>query len=400
MKKILILSFYHPPDVTPGAFRIKSLLDQLSKQRDDIEVTVITTKPNRYTSFNKSNTSDQLEIKYPPYLRIHKIEVPQNNNKLILQVWGFIIYASKAFSIARKSNWDLVFSTSSRLMTAFLSAIIAYYKNTKLFLDIRDLFSDTAKHVFSGIGFNVIYPFIKYIEAWTFRKAAIINLVSPGFKKYVSDINPNARITEYTNGIDQVFMDSNFERKVTEEKRLKILYAGNIGPSQNLESILPNFAKKVESIADLQIIGNGGSKKELQKKLINLDCKNVELIDHVLRIELLKKYNEADILFLNLADLDCFKKVLPSKIFEYGSTGKPILAGVSGFAKDFLIENVPSAYIFYPSNLELCLKSFNVIRKNYKTFDSSNFKNKFSRNKISKMLADEILDFTNLNEKN
>ena len=63
MKKVLILSFYHPPDVTPGAFRIKSLLEQISKQKDDIEVTVITTKPNRYTSFNESNTKDQLEIK-------------------------------------------------------------------------------------------------------------------------------------------------------------------------------------------------------------------------------------------------------------------------------------------------------------------------------------------------
>ena len=52
--------------------------------------------------------------------------------------------------------------------------------------------------------------------------------------------------------------------------------------------------------------------------------------------ELIKKYQEADILFLHLNNYKAFLKVLPSKIFEYSATHKPICAGVSGHSKEFL----------------------------------------------------------------
>ena len=38
-------------------------------------------------------------------------------------------------------------------------------------------------------------------------------------------------------------------------------------------------------------------------------------------------------LFLQLNNIKAFENVLPSKIFDYGSYNKPILAGVSGIAK-------------------------------------------------------------------
>ena len=48
-----------------------------------------------------------------------------------------------------------------------------------------------------------------------------------------------------------------------------------------------------------------------------------------------------DVLFLHLNDYSAFRKVIPSKIFEYAATGKPIVAGVSGYAAEFLRHENP-----------------------------------------------------------
>ena len=50
--------------------------------------------------------------------------------------------------------------------------------------------------------------------------------------------------------------------------------------------------------------------------------------------ELLNYYNQANILFLHLNSIKAFEKVLPSKIFEYAASNKPILAGVEDLLKN------------------------------------------------------------------
>ena len=69
------------------------------------------------------------------------------------------------------------------------------------------------------------------------------------------------------------------------------------------------------------------------------------------RKELLSLYRDSDILFLHLNDYPVFRKVLPSKLFEYAATEKPIVAGVAGYAAKFL-QQVPGVEVFQPCNVE------------------------------------------------
>ena len=78
-------------------------------------------------------------------------------------------------------------------------------------------------------------------------------------------------------------------------------------------------------------------------------------------------------------------------MFEYGATGKPILAGVTGSAEKFLRSNVPWAYIFAPSSVSACLESLEHLRKELKIYDARDFKQKFSRKEISSQLANRII---------
>ena len=75
-------------------------------------------------------------------------------------------------------KYDLVFATSSRLMTAALGAWIARAQSAPLYLDIRDLFVDTISDVLPAPLAWPVRALMGQVESWTMRRAQRINLVS------------------------------------------------------------------------------------------------------------------------------------------------------------------------------------------------------------------------------
>ena len=174
----------------------------------------------------------------------------------------------------------------------------------------------------------------------------------------------------------------------------KVLYAGNIGEGQGLHRIIPDLAKNMEEKIIFKIIGDGGKRKLLLEMLIAEDINNVVLSSPVNREQLINEYKSADVLFLHLNKHAAFKKVLPSKIFEYAATGKPIWAGVQGFSSDFLQKNVDNVAIFTPCDAEGASKSFKQL--DMQKIIRSDFVKKFSRSSTSQILADELLELNKI----
>jgi len=110
------------------------------------------------------------------------------------------------------------------------------------------------------------------------------------------------------------------------------------------------------------------------------------------RSALLEAYRAADVLFLHLNDLPAFEKVLPSKIFEYAATGKPIVAGVGGFAADFLGEHVPGVYPFRPCDAYGMLDALSAAEAGPAVIDRSAFCAAYSRTSIMREMGAEVVE--------
>tara|TARA_Y100001958_G_scaffold82898_1_gene56126 strand:- start:1501 stop:2679 length:1179 start_codon:yes stop_codon:yes gene_type:complete len=391
MKKILFLSFYFKPDLSAGSFRNTPLADELSKigLKKNIEIDVYTTLPNRYNEFNiKASETERNDN-----LNIYRIKIPKHRNNMFDQIISFSYYYYKVSKLVKNKPYDLVYASSGRLFTAFLGYKLSKKIKCNLFLDIRDIFTDTLQHVLRSeiIKVPVMY-FLNYIEKITFENARHINLNSLGFKEYFKKYKkPN--FSYYPNGIDENFLSNkkeNFIKKNNNKKR--IIYAGNIGFGQGLDKIVPYAAKKLQKDYEFIIIGDGGAKTLLVEKIKKLQLNNVFIERPVMRDKLLKAYNNADILFIHLNNYDSFLKVLPSKIFELSCINKPILAGVSGFAKKFLNNEVSDSYVFNPCSVEGLLNSIKLIDLK-KKIDRLSFKKKYNRKNITKGLAKSIINY-------
>lgn len=386
--RILLLSFYYPPDIGPGPLRAESIVNSLIELGSpDLKIDVITTMPNRYHSFRKQAKPKEIINQ----ISIHRMKITEHKNGMLDQVKSFVSFSLQVRKFTSKKNWDIVVSTSGRLMTAALGTYIAKKSGAKIYLDIRDLFSEAMSDLLKTIifGSSILVPLIGLIERWTFRSADRINIVSQAFTNHIKKIAPKSLLTTYTNGVDEIFLKNSFLKN--ESSKPLILYTGNIGEGQGLDLILPEIALRRKDI-QFKIIGDGGAKKRFLDKIVSRSINNIEVLKPILRNNLIKEYQEADILFIHLNDLKAFKKVLPSKIFEYAATGKPILAGVKGYPAEFLQEKVAGVEIFKPLDVNGMENGINKLLKLPKHFDRKAFCKLYLRKTITKKLANDILE--------
>lgn len=387
-KRILLVSFFYPPDLSAGSFRASALVDALLKRlSSDVHVDVITTQPNRYTD----HVVHALSVEESPGLTVRRIRLPDSREGFIGQAISFWRYARKVSRLVSSEEYDLVVATSSRLMTAVLGAWVAYRRKARLYLDIRDIFVENLSVLFPRSLATPLGWFFGALERWALNRADKVNLVSEGFLGYFRPRYPGRQFSVFPNGVDDAFTDCAFGCLSDEAagEPLQVLYAGNVGDGQGLHLILPDLAQRMRGRVHFRVVGAGGRLEALRDEVACRSLNNVELLPPVAREQLLQLYVAADVLFLHLNDFPAFKRVLPSKLFEYAATGKPIWAGVAGYAADFISCKVSNVAVFNPCDVSAAMAALENMDR--AIADRAPFVQAYSRERIMSDMAQDVL---------
>lgn len=392
MKHILLLSFYYTPDLCAGSFRVAALIEALQPlaKSHHIHIDLITTMPNRYHQLKEqAKTREEHD-----HLSMYRIPLPSHQSGFISQAKAFIKFFFQARKLIKKNQkkYNCVFATSSRLFTAFLGATISKKYRAPLFLDMRDIFTETMDSILPKPLKILFVPLFRRIERYALNQASAINLVSLGFTSYFSSkIKPSCTLSQISNGIDDCFTQPK-ETKRDPNHPITILYAGNIGEGQGIEKIIPELAKKIGGQCLFRIIGGGGRLSALQSVCTNIH--NIQIIAPMPRTQLISEYENADILFLHVNNYPAFMRTLPSKIFEYAMMKKPILAGVPGYSAEFLKKNVPWCEIFTPCDTNEAYGKLNKIISKIDIdtiYNTDDFYQAFNRKTLMNTLSEKII---------
>ena len=391
--RIGVLTFYYPPDLSAGSFRAGALIGALRELAPaGSHIDVITTMPNRYQSWSGSSASVAQAMESLPDVTVRRIPLPTHRSDMRGQARAFLTFARAARGMIDAAEYDVIFATSSRLMTAALGAWAARRKRVPLYLDIRDIFVDTIGDLLPGPLALLARPPLGWLERWTMNSARRINLVSRGFEEYFRTRYPHASLAWYTNGVDDEFVAAapTATRPLATGGIAEILYAGNLGEGQGLHHVLPGLAQALRGRARFVVIGDGGRRVALEQALAAAAVDNVELRAPVARDRLLEAYRHADVLFLHLGAHAAFEKVLPSKLFEYAALGKPILAGVAGFAARFVREEIGNAALFAPCDVAGATRAFESLQM--QEAPRAEFVARHARSRLARALAGDVLD--------
>jgi len=391
---ILILTHNFPPDIGAASFRMEALVRELSKRGHKVKV--ITATPNRYSKMDISFDDD-----FGQNVEVIRVKNVKQSGNYVKRSYSYIEYFIKTLFLAKSKirHIDIIIATSPQILTGYLGALLKK-KNIPFILDIRDLWPDAMVSLNLTTENSFIYKILKKIEIYMYKKATRIIINSPAFKK---DINKyvDKKIDLITNGLDDYFFNffsKESPREIKNGDKIKIVYAGNLGIAQDIK-ILTEIDEKISENFIFKLIGDGSQKEEIEKTIKKKNINNIMLYPPKARRELIEDYQNADAFFVHLKKLPMFEKTIPSKIFEYVATKKPVIYGLEGVAKD-IMDELNGSYSFEPGNVK-SLEAALIKMKNdletgkWKYENNSILEEKYLRSQLSKKFANIIEETLN-----
>src|SRR6185295_14359521 len=214
------------------------------------------------------------------------------------------------------------------------------------------------------------YLFTRMIERFL-PKYDHITVTNPSEKKWISENTRVSadRITILSNGISSHKFEKLVKMKYASRvSPFTITYVGNIGNGQNLRSLI-SVAGQMKDIK-LVLIGNGNDYEPFKKLVRKKRFTNIHFTGKLDWEKVLPYYRQTSVLFARLDDN--YRSAIPSKLFEYLSTGLPVIYCGEGEAARLLRQFKQT--IILKSNDEAGLKR--AIKK-VRTYGSElNFENR------------------------
>jgi len=400
--KILYVTQYFIPEICATTNRALANARVFSQKGHD--VTVLTEMPNHPKG-----------IIFPEYRK--KIFVKETlENFKIRRVWVFtsrkknfitriLFYTSFMFSgcLFTLFNWkkyDLIYATSPPLFVGVIGLFLKkLFPKIKFVFEVRDVWPDVAVE----IGELKNEKFIKLsnsIANKIYSTADRIICVTKSFKKRLERKGvPEDKISVYYNGSDLEFKKIGQKQELVEKYQLKdkfvVLYAGNLGLAQKIETILMAAEiLKNENVVFL-LIGSGPKENELKNLAKEKKLQNVLFLGEIQKDKMNRYFSLADCGIIPLKNSNIFKETIPSKIFDYMSAELPIILGVKGEAKEILEKS--RAGIFYePDNFRELAEKIILLKNNKKMLEKMSSKGRefveknFNRNKIAEEIETEL----------
>ncbi|MGW8257567.1 MAG: glycosyltransferase family 4 protein, partial [Thermoguttaceae bacterium] len=176
---------------------------------------------------------------------------------------------------------------------------------------------------------------------WVYRQTSVIRVISQGMRNHLIDKGvPAARVRVIPNWIDTdecrpVPPDPELAEKVGLAGRFNVMYAGNIGIAQDLETVL-HAGELLSDLPEVQfvMVGDGADLQRLQEIVQKRNIVNVKFLGRYPSKDMPRLYALADVLLVHLRDDPLFRITVPHKVYSYMASGKPVLAAVAGDAAD------------------------------------------------------------------
>lgn len=156
-----------------------------------------------------------------------------------------------------------------------------------------------------------------------------------------------------------------YPREKKQNSYFKILLYGHFIPLQGIEYVV-RAAKILERYTDIifEIIGDGQEKNNILTLAKSLNTKNIDFVGNVSIEELAEKVADADVCLGIFGKTDKANRVIPNKVYECVSAGKPVITADTPairevfssdeifYVKGFSSEAIAEAILKVKSNIE------------------------------------------------
>ena len=256
--------------------------------------------------------------------------------RLVINYFSFALLASIRGFLACWRSFDIILVYEVSPITVGIPArVMKALTGAKLFFWVQDLWPESL----SATGVIHSYHIIKWfgeLTRWIYKGCDLILIQSRAFIESVLKYGVESKkIRYFPNCAEDYFRPVN-PRKCTSESALmlpgfRVMFAGNIGKSQDFETIL-SAAELTLGKPDIQwiILGDGRHRLWVEHEIYHRELNNVHLLGRYPKEKMPAFFSLADVLLIALNRKPLFALTVPSKVQAYLACGKAILASLDG----------------------------------------------------------------------
>ena len=287
---------------------------------------------------------------------------PSHDRSAVKRIFTYFSFMLTSFIylLFAARRYDLIYASYPSL-TAGLSAVaVKAIHGTPVIIDIQDMWPDSIGA--SGMmRSRFLLWLINAAISLVYSRCDHIQVISPGFKKLLIERGVRAdKITIIYNWADELpaVEDRSLPQGFDPDDGFRVLFAGNMGAAQQLDTIIDAAARLQSELPDcvFYLMGGGIYKDRLAERARDLSLSNVRFLPRVPLQEVQRFLACADALLVHLADEPLYRITIPSKTQAYLYAGRPILMGVAGDAAD-LVAEADAGYAFAPGDAEALAES-------------------------------------------
>lgn len=342
MKVLIVTQYFYPEN-----FKSNDMAFELKKRGYD--VTVLTGIPNypegkfysNYSIFkNRKQTINGVKV-------YRALLFPRWNGKgikLPLNYFSWAFFASiKAFFLGLTCKFDVIIvHEPSPITQGFPAIIIKKMQKIPLYFWVLDLWPESLTSA-GGIKNKYVLNFFTRIVKFIYKNSDKILISSKGFRDSICEKgNFENKLIYFPNWAEDIISKGDLNYTIPRlPEGFKIIFAGNIGTSQDMESLMKTaLLLKENSNIKFLIIGDGRERKYVEEYIVKNELEKTVFVLGKFPIETMSAFfDKADALLVTLKDELIFNITVPAKIQAYLSAKKPILAMINGEGAS-LINNV------------------------------------------------------------
>ena len=336
MRILILTQFYAPEPV----FKFPDLARSLRARGHEVQViTGFPCYPNGRT-YDGYRQRLYVEDRIDGVLVTRVPQFPDHSRSAVRRTLYYFSFALSAATIGllRARRADVVLVYQSAFPVGLAAWWISRIKRTPYVLDVVDLWPESVAA--AGVTNRLaVLSIIRTLVRFIYRGARRINVITQGYWDNLTSLGvPEEKLSlihcwPAMGRFDPVPYDAELAKAEQLHGRLNIVYAGAMGPVQDLRTVV-EAAGLLHELPQVQfvMIGDGTEHNQLVGLAHQCGATNVRFLGRRGPDVVQKLYAMADALLVHLKRDPLAKISIPSKTFAYLASGRPILMAVAGEA--------------------------------------------------------------------
>lgn len=360
MARILLHSLVFSPEANSTSYLMTDLARQLHSLGH--EVTVLTTTPHNNLEPGAIARQPMHRV-WPGLLYrselgdipVWHVRLPLKGDRVLRRMWDYIRFhlVALAAGMTRVGPYDIVLSPSPPLTMGLTGWVLARWRRVPAVYNVQEIYPDFA--INQGLIRNRAFiRILRKVERMVYASSTRVVTISEWFSRTIRERGvPAEKLLVIPNFVDTELYrpmprHNEFSRSHGLDDQFVVLYAGNIGLSQDWESLLFAAAAHRHLPIRYVIAGDGARREWLEAEVPRRELPNVQLLGYQPRKRMPEINASGDLHTIPMKH-ETTRDTFPSKIYSIMASARPVVVSADPDSElEWLVQEARCGWVVAP----------------------------------------------------